>query len=903
MNIFKILSGQILLLLMISGISPALAVERVENRTIRVPSAPVVYGYQTANAFPNLTFSQPLGLVTPGGETNRLFVLEKGGRIIVITNLAAPNKTTFLDLQSKVVTSSECGLLGMAVHPGYLSNRFCFVFYSLNTRSTNTSGQTLNGLHQRLSRFEIDPDNPNRLQINTELPLLTMYDRADNHNGGDIHFGPDGYLYIGTGDEGGGNDSFQNSQRIDKEFWSGMLRIDVDKRPGSLAPNPHSAHFPTSNSYVNGYGHGAGEVHYSIPSDNPFVGSTSFNGRVLVADRVRTEFWAVGLRNPWRFSFDSRTGELFCGDVGQDAREEIDVIVKGGNYGWSFREGKIGRPGSPAPPAAFRRIDPIVDYPRGSGAMQGSSVTGGLVYRGTKISQLRGLYVFADYSSRNLWALRPNGTNAVPFQRLATVGNVAGFGTDPRDGDILMAEIGQGRISRLLLNTNVASGDAPPPTLSETGIFSDLNTMTPNDGILPYEINHPFWSDGAKKKRWFSIPNTNHFIGFNPDGNWQFPTGAVWIKHFDIQLTNGLVESTRRLETRVLIRNNDGVFGLTYKWDGSQTNATLVPESGLNGALTLFEDGAEKTQIYRYPSRAECVSCHTAVGGFALGFNTEQLNRPWTAAPGGTNTIEVLGRAGYFSQPVTNLHSLRRLASIADASASLETRARSYLSANCSQCHQPGGPTPTAFDLRFRTPLSQTRLIHSVPANPLGDSANRIVAPGDSLHSMLLLRLTATNQTKMPPIAHNVIDEAGAALIHDWIVNGLAGYQTFQEWQREQFGSDMVENAGPGEDFDGDGVSNQAEYLLGSDPKNGLRPDGLWIGETNGLTLLAFQQVSNRLFSVEVKTNLAENSPWTRLETPGNDPFPTATSFLKALTDTNQQNSEERFYRLRVWEP
>src|SRR5262245_34418736 len=354
-----------LLLMLAASISaqPYGLSNRVGNTTLRMPSSPPVKGYATINAFGNLIFADPVMTVTPPGETNRVFVVEQNGIVAVITNLVAPTRSVFLDIVARVVDgvpTDERGLLGMAFHPGYATNGYFYVYYS-TTATTAVPGGT-NALHQRLSRFSVSPANPDEALSNSEQPILTMFDQAPNHNGGSVHFGPDGYLYLSLGDEGAGNDTLNNSQIIDKDFWSGIIRIDVDNLPGSLAPNPHAAISPGT---------------YSIPADNPYVGVTTWYGSNLVPAKVRTEFYAIGLRNPWRMSFDPVTGWLYCGDVGQITREEIDVIVKGGNYGWAFREGFISGPKTPPPGA--NPINPILDYGRGNGTNQGNSVTGGVV--------------------------------------------------------------------------------------------------------------------------------------------------------------------------------------------------------------------------------------------------------------------------------------------------------------------------------------------------------------------------------------------------------------------------------------------------------------------------------------------------------------------------------------------
>ena len=428
---------------------------RVANTSLAMPQTPQTFGYRTENAFNSLTFAQPVAIVTAPGETHRLFIVEKTGRIQVITNLDAltPTKTEFFDLTSRVSmgANTEEGLLGLAFHPQFATNGHFFVFYTVSTTTAAGSGR-----HDRISRFTALPSATIADILATEVPLISQRVEASNHNGGDLHFGNDGYLYIALGDEGGGNDAYNNSQRIDRDFFAGLLRIDVDQRPENLLPNAHaSVHAGT----------------YRVPADNPFVGATSFNGAAVTPSAVRTEFWATGLRNPWRFSFDRPTGRLFLGDVGQGAREEIDLITRGGNYGWSYREGKIAGPRT-NPPAGVSFIDPILDIDRNSA----SSITGGVVYRGTRFAQLFGSYVFGDYAQSRIFAMTfPEGGGDPQVTQITTASGPVGFGADPRNGDILIANINNGTVTRLLYNST-PTGTPLPTTLTATGAFSALAT-------------------------------------------------------------------------------------------------------------------------------------------------------------------------------------------------------------------------------------------------------------------------------------------------------------------------------------------------------------------------------------------------------------------------------------------
>lgn len=858
--------------------------QRAPNTTMQLPSAAPQFGYTLANAFPTVSLNQPVCITSPPGETNRLFILEKAGNIVVITNLASPNRTVFMS--PTIISDGEEGLLGLAFHPGYATNGYFFVFSS---QSLNTSQG--NGLHQVISRFQVSPTDPNRGQTGTEVPLIRQFDSAGNHNGGDLHFGPDGYLYASVGDEGAQYNGNQNAQIITNKFFSAILRIDVDKRAGNRLPNSHPA----------------SSTNYFIPADNPYIGLTSFNGRPVDPNQIRTEFYSIGYRNPWRMSFDRTTGFLYVGDVGQDAYEEVDVITNGANAGWAYYEGShLAKPFYPNentiltnPPAGL--VFPIQEYRHSSTPdYQGNAVIGGVVYRGSRLSQLYGAYVFSDNGSGNVWMLRYDGSNTVPFQRIAGAAGPSAFGTDPRNGDILIAQLNNNQIGRLDYTTS--SGPPLPPTLADTGAFSNLISLTPNAGVVPYDLNVPFWSDNALKSRWFSIPNTNLTITFNPNGNWSFPTGSVWIKHFDLELTNGVPASRKRLETRFIVRNTNGVYGITYRWD-STTNAALVPEAGLDEAFTINEGGTIRTQVWHYPSRAECLACHTAQGGLALGFNTAQLNRDHDYGGIVTNQLEALSGAGYFSEPLTNRHLLRSLSPATNEAVSLEYRVRSYFAANCVQCHQPSGSAGLAtWDARIATPGPQTGIINGPLHNDFGSTNNRVIAPNSPANSILFQRVATLGPAHMPPLATSVVNTQAVQLLGAWITNGLSGYRSFADWQLIYFASTNVPAAGPLADPDGDGAENYLEYLTATVPTNAAAAWGISIVQNNGRAQLIVPQVANRGFEVQSATNLLNSNSWSALNLPANAPF-FPSSNRTAVVEETIPSATPRFYRARVFEP
>ncbi len=870
---------------------------RVANTTLTVPDEPPIYGYQTVNAFGNLTFTRPVAIVPQPGEPNRLFVVEQAGVIYVITNLANPTKTLFMDISGPVDSSdNEEGLLGMAFHPDWINTGHFFLYYTLDTTVNGVAGR-----YDRLARYEIDPANPNAGLPGSELPLISQLDQDANHNAGDVHFGPDGYLYYSTGDEGGSGDGRNNSRFINKDFFSAILRLDVDRKAASLSPNPH----PSVHTNAQG------QAYYAIPNDNPFIGATAFNGSSIDPATVRTEFWAVGLRNPWRFSFDGATGRIYCGDVGQGLWEEVDIMVKGGDYGWRLREGAHPYNNNTVP-GGVTLIDPIAEYPHSGGPTipgpvgsiaEGNSITGGVVYNGDRFSQLKGCYIFGDAGFGRIYALRydPVTGAAQNLQQLLTASQPVAFGIDPTNGDVLIAQL-SGQVRRLIYSASPTQGLPLPALLSQTGAFDDLATLAPEAGIVPYDLNLPFWSDYAIKSRWFSIPDVNDTMTFNSSGNWSFPNGTVWIKHFEFEFTNGIPESRRRLETRFLVKNDNGVHGFTYRWNAAQTDANLVSEGGQDEMLAIHNPNGTllREQLWRYPSRNECLQCHTPAGGHALGFNTVQLNRARDYGDGPTNQIAVLSKVGYFDAAVNEIHALPALSRPDETSVSLERRVRSYLQANCVQCHQPGGLAQGNWDARIATATDLAGLIEGALVNNLGDPLNRVLASGDAVHSVLLQKLSTRGPGQMPPLASSIADPAGVALLAEWI-NALPDRRTFADWQVTVFGSTSDPNAAAEFDFDGDGASNYLEWLTGTDAEN---PGSVWrigVGVAGESIGIEFEKLADRGFEVQFKTTLDPAAVWQVLDVPSNQPGFGSASAAAVVTDP-VTGAPSRYYRVRVFQ-
>lgn len=718
---------------------------RTRASTLQLPATAPVRGFTTQRVFSALTFDQPIEIVSPPRESNRLFIVEKTGRIMLVRDQAQPAATVFLDLRAAIGDASgERGLLGLAFHPNFAGNGYFYVWY---TTETTTSAGT--GLHDRLARFTVSADDPDVADPDSEEPLITQFDESPVHNGGGLAFGPDGYLYVGVGDEGGAEGAAQNGQRIDRDFFSGVLRLDVDRRPGSLEPHAHPAvHAGT----------------YAIPHDNPWVSAARFNGSAVNAAAVRTEFWAVGLRNPRRLSFDPSSGVLWAADAGHGVREEIDLVSRGGNYGWPYRDGAAAGPAAPAP-AGLALTDPAFEF----ASTGGLAVTGGLGYRDVQLSQLEGEYVFADAVTGEIRSLHRDLEGTTHVVSLMEDPGISAFAMNPRDGTILLADAEEGVLKQLTYDSSVV-GDPFPETLSGTGAFSSLAPLTPQPGLVHYTPNVTFWSDYAVKNRWVALQDDTSTFGFSADGNWRMPVGAVWVKQFDLELTRGDPSTARHVETRFLVRTQDGVYGLSYRWNDAQTDATLVGESGASQSFTIDDAGQTHTQSWRFPSRSECFACHNAESGFALSFNTRQLNRVHDYGGTSANQVTALAQAGYLDSTPPDPATLPALVDPHDTGAALDRRARSYLDANCSQCHRPGGATLGHWDARSITPLSLARIVNGTLTTQGNDPANRVVVPGDAAHSRIYQRMTATGgATRMPPIATREFDHAGEELISAWI--------------------------------------------------------------------------------------------------------------------------------------
>jgi uncharacterized repeat protein (TIGR03806 family) len=322
------------------------------------------------------------------------------------------------------------------------------------------------------------------------------------------------------------------------------------------------------------------------------------------------------------------------------------------------------------------------------------------------------------------------------------------------------------------LNMPARADGKIPLLLSQTGAFSDTRQRIPSKGLIPYDLIVAFWSDGASKTRWVAIPNKK--IKYSASGQWIFPPGTVFVKNFDLPVDASDPNAKRRLETRLLVRDSaGGVYGVTYKWRADDSDADLLPASLREDISTKTATGEPRRQTWYYPSRKDCLTCHTAGAGGVLGVKTRQLNHDFSYPTGVTdNELRSWSHIGLFDReiPANELHSVPTLAASDDTTRSLEERARSYLDANCSHCHHPGG-TVAYFDARYTTPLAQQGLIDGPVLIDQGIDRPRVISPHDVWRSIAFMRVNTDGDIRMPPLARETIDQKGVALLSQWILS------------------------------------------------------------------------------------------------------------------------------------
>ncbi|MBY0232340.1 MAG: PQQ-dependent sugar dehydrogenase, partial [Gemmataceae bacterium] len=568
-----------------------------------------------------------------------------------------------------------------------------------------------------------------------ESQSLVIDWESNGHNGGDLGFGRDGMLYVTSGDGTSDSDGDATGQDV-RDLCSGLLRLDVDGAPKGKG--------------------------YAVPRDNPF----------LKTPGARPELWAFGLRNPWRMTIDRDTGDIYIGDVGQDQYEMVYLGKKGANYGWSIREGSHPfHPLQKKGPAEF--VDPLLSHPHS----ESRSLTGGIVYRGKRFPKLAGTYLYGDYATGKVWGLRQKGGKIEwKVDLAATRLQIVAFAEMP-DGEPVIVDH-SGQLHTLEEAPPVKDPPRFPRKLSETGLFASVKGHVPHPGLIPYEVNSPLWSDGAEKERFIALPGEER-IGFEEKGFWKFPERTALVKTFRF--------GERRVETRIMVLQSGEWAGYSYEWGKAQDEARLV------------EAGGKTVGGWRFPSRAECMMCHTRAANYVLGVCTSQLNRDGqlerfarmgllslpdasrTMAARSASLVGLLGRPTLAladdrlfrarDHPLPKLpEELPRLADPSDKTATLEARARSYLHANCAMCHVWAGGGNAAIDLHIDTPREKMRLVGVEPLHEkFGIKEAKLVAPGSPERSILHERLKRRGRGQMPPLASSKPDAAALELLSEWV--------------------------------------------------------------------------------------------------------------------------------------
>ncbi len=695
--------------------------------------------YLMARAFPKLVFRDPVHM-TQTPSIPRWFVCEQRGPIYSFKKDPNVEKAdVFFDATQiksfdPAIATGVDNVYALAFHPQFAKNRYCYVCYLIR-------GKVKAGLPEgsRIVRFKVTDTDPPQVDIASEKIVLTW--PSGGHNGCDLQFGHDGFLYISTGDGTGPNppDGKNTGQDV-SDLLSSVLRIDVDREDKGLG--------------------------YAVPPDNPFVKLAG----------ARPEIWAYGFRNPWRMSFDRKTGDLWVGDVGWELWELVYKVQRGGNYGWSAFEGK-----QPVKPSGLRGptkiLPPTIDFPH----TEAASITGGFVYRGKKFPELVGAYVCGDWVTRKVWASKFDGDKLLWHKEIAMGDQrVVGFGEDV-DGELYIVHHDEkGTLHELVPNPAAKTfRDVFPRKLSQTGLFANVAEHRLAPGVHAFDVTVPLWADHASAERFVALPGDTPIKMYDdfvtlPERmhpNWiYFPKNGVLGKTLSMEMEVGNPKSRRKLETQMLHYDGSQWHGYTYRWNEKQTDADLVESKGDEIALTVkdpHEPGGVRKQKYHLAGRGECLRCHNSWTGVALAFNLPQLGAQARVFES-MGLITVKRRENGVDVP-TSVHP-KYLVDVADGKQDLEARARSYLHVNCAHCHQYSGGGTADIDLRGSLDLAKMKVLDHPPVQGTFDIPDvRIVAPGDPTRSLIYFRMAKTGPGRMPHIGSEIVDAQGLQVVHDWI--------------------------------------------------------------------------------------------------------------------------------------
>lgn len=662
--------------------------------------------YKVVSSFPALKFNRPTSIEEVSGQ-NRLLITEMSGKVFTFAKDSKASKPDLLiDLAASLpqdVAAKGVSLFDAELHPKFADNHQLFLCYVHPDK----------GGHTRVSRFTLSKDNPPTADPKSEEVILTW--PSGGHNGGCLEFGKDGMLYISTGDGSGPNppDGRTSGQDVSDLFGS-ILRIDVD--------------------------HKSGDKLYTVPADNPFVENKL----------GLPEIWAYGLRNPWKFGTDPETGNIFAADNGWETWEMVHKIVRGGNCGWPIMEGRAALR-TEVKPGPTPIIPPVKDHPH----TEANSVIGGPVYRGSKIPALTGSFIYGDYITGTIWAIRPDKDNSFTHTTLCdTDQRIVAF-TQGSGGEIYVLDYDlTGQIYELVPSGLKDTTATFPRRLSETGLFTSLKTMQPAEGVYPYSVRVPRWLDGAIGQRFIAMPGMGQLeFAAGDDKPAMAPEGTVLVKNLTLPQGDG--QPSLRLETQLLLFENGVWRPYSYLWDEGGNDATLVDSVG--GSRPI-QSGAN-TRTWHVNAVNECKLCHNRESGPALGLGENQA-------------IGIEKFSHYEGRDPLNLVKVDPLPALVDPfdpKQPLEDRARSYLHVNCSMCHQPGGNAIVSFYLRRDMPFDKLNTHKGTGIGTFGMQNAKIIVSSDPYRSVLMYRTSKLGYARMPYIGSRVVDGQGVALIEDWI--------------------------------------------------------------------------------------------------------------------------------------
>ena len=683
------------------------------SRIIGLPGPPEPYKLE--RAFPKLSFQKPVEMVW-SPELKRFALLELSGKVFTFTDdQNVENPALMIDLAETVKSQRA---YGMVFHPQFAKNRFIYLCY-IDERNKEEG--------TKVSRFKVRDTEPPTIDTDSEKIIITW--RSGGHNGCSLLFGPDGFLYISTGDATAPSppDGLNTGQDV-SDLLSSVLRIDVDHTTDGKA--------------------------YRVPADNPFV---DLKG-------ARPEVWAYGFRNPWRMSFDRKTGDLWVGDVGWEKMEMIFKVRSGGNYGWSVTEGSQPvKPNDKRGPTPI--LAPTVEHPH----TEACSITGGQMYHGKRLKALSGAYVYGDFVTGKIWGLRES--DHWHGELTDTTLAIICFAVD-EDSELYVVDH-NGPIYRLTENVTESNTETFPRKLSGTGLFASINNLQPASGVLRYTINAETWHDHASAQRRVALPGKTKLGIYDKNdgykgyvkGAWSFPDGAVLAKTVSMEMETGKPASVRHIETQILHRHNDQWHAVNYLWNDTQTDAVLAANEGRTSVFKVKDPdapGGIRRQMWHHASRTECMLCHNNRSGNIWSFNLAQLNTG--------EQLDALVASKIFENPLPK--KLGKITNPHDVKADLNDRARAYLHVNCTHCHTRGGGGTAVLQTQLGMTLEQTKLVNEKPTQGnLGIKGAMVIAAGDPYRSVLYHRMAKLGPGRMPHFGSQTVDKQGLALIRHWIAN------------------------------------------------------------------------------------------------------------------------------------